>query len=279
VSRTHGVRATLSSLGPAEFARPGSRHFDPRSPGKSGPATSGTLQRAASAVAHPSDPQLFPVLVRELAGLLEVALVLVAVYADDTRSRLRTLAVSLDGQPRTNFGFRQEDLDSRAGFFARERLDALVSVPLNDSAGEPIGLLLAMDRGPLNRWPAGHAEALLGLFGMRACAEIERERTEATLRAVALAVSGAASGTVFDELVRLLATILHVDVAVVARHEPAHPEGLRVLAMYCDGQIHRDITYALAGSPCGTADKCRIEHLERLRVGKLRKLTFANVAR
>ena len=231
MSRTSGVEAPLSSLGPVEHARPGPRHPDPRTPGRTGAATSDALRRAASAVAHPSDAQLFPVLVRDLAGLLDAALVLVAVYADDARSRLRTLAVSLDGQPRTNFGFRQEDLDTRAGFFARERLDALVSVPLNDSAGEPIGLLLAMDRGPLNRWPAGDAEALLGLFGMRACAEIERERTEATLRAVALAVSGAGSGTVFDELVRLLATILHVDVAVVARLEPAHPEGLRVLAM------------------------------------------------
>ena len=252
MSRTPGVEAPLSSRGPVEPARPGPWHPDRRSPAKSAAATSDALRRAASAVAHPSDAQLFSVLVRELAALLDVALVVVAVYADDARSRLRTLAVSLDGQPRTNFGFRHEDLDTRAGFFARERLDALVSVPLNDSAGEPLGLLLAMDRGPLSRWPAGHAESLLGLFGMRACAEIERERTEATLRAVALAVSGAGSGTVFDELVRLLATILHVDVAVVARYEPAHPEGLRVLAMYCDGQIHRDITYAFAGTPCGT---------------------------
>ena len=70
--------------------------------------------------------------------------------------------------------------------------------------------------------------------------------------AVALAVSASRSGTVFDELVRLLATILQVEVAFVARHEPAEPEVLTMLAMYCGGQVQRDIRYPLAGSPCAT---------------------------
>src|SRR5688500_7503765 len=66
-----------------------------------------------------------------------------------------------------------------------------------------------------------------------------------TLLAVARAVSESCSGSVFDDLVRLLATILHVDVAVVARQEEAHPDGLRVLAMYCDGQVHQGMEYSL----------------------------------
>ncbi|HSW21005.1 MAG TPA: hypothetical protein VLJ86_27530, partial [Ramlibacter sp.] len=48
-------------------------------------------------------------------------------------------------------------------------------------------------------------------------AEIERARADETLRAVALAVSGAPGGNVFGELVGLLASILHVEVAFIAR--------------------------------------------------------------
>ncbi|KQT08109.1 ATP-binding protein [Ramlibacter sp. Leaf400] len=230
------------------------------------------LRRAAVAVAHPNHAELFAVLARELAALLEVALVLVAVYSEDSRSKMRTLAVSLDGRARPNFGFHLEDLGfspepgpsyqflptgarprlGRGSLFARARMDSLAAFPLTDSGGEPLGLLLAMNRRPMDHCLASHVETMLGLFGTRACAEIERQRTEETLRAVALAVSAAGSDTVFDELVRLLATILHVDVAVVARHEPSEPEGMRILALYCDGHVMRDMSYSLVGTPCAT---------------------------
>jgi PAS domain S-box-containing protein len=236
------------------------------------PQPADALRRAAAALAHPIHDELFAVLARELAALLDVALVVVAVFAEDSHDKLRTMAVSLDGRPRPNFGFSLEDLGcapepghahqlfpsgfhgrlGRGSLFARVRMDSLASFQLADSAGEPLGLLLAMDRRPLDHRPVEDLEATMSLFGTRACAEIERQRTEAALRAVALAVSAAGSGTVFDELVRLLATILHVDVAVVARHEPDQPDGLRVLALYCDGHVSRDFSYPLAGTPCGT---------------------------
>ena len=230
------------------------------------------LRRVALAVAHPGGPNLFADLARKLAASLQVGLVFIAVFADDSRTVMRTLAACLDGRLLRNFDYRLEGSPCAAvvgrscqfiesgllprlapeSMSARKRMDSFAAYPLNDSAGEPLGLVVAMDRRPIAAGDADHAEAMLKIIAGRVAAEIERERTDEALRAVALAVSGSRSGTVFDELVRLLATILHVEVAFIARYEPAQPDSLRMLAMYYDGQVVQDITYPLAGTPCET---------------------------
>ena len=230
------------------------------------------LRRVALAVAHPGGPQLFADLARELAASLDVAMVFIAVFADESRGVMRTLAACLDGRILRNFDYALEGspcaaVVGRSSQFVRSGLlpqlrpgslsagkgmDSFAAFPLNDSTGQPLGLLVAMDRQPIAGGDADHAEAMLKIIAGRVAAEIERERTDAVLRAVALAVSGARSATVFDELVRLLATILHVEVAFIARYETAQPQALRMVAMYYDGQVLQDITYALAGTPCET---------------------------
>jgi PAS domain S-box-containing protein len=230
------------------------------------------LRRVALAVAHPGGPDLFAHLARELAASLDAAIVFIAVFADESRSVMRTLATCLDGGMLSNFDYPLEGSPYAAvvgrssqfirsgllpqlaagSVFARECMDSFAAFPLNDSAGVPLGLLVAMDRGPIAGGDADHAEAMLKIIAGRAAAEIERGRTDEALRAVALAVSGSRSGTVFDELVRLLATILRVEVAFIARYEAVQPDSLRVLAMYYDGQILQDISYAIAGTPCET---------------------------
>ncbi|NPC56326.1 PAS domain-containing hybrid sensor histidine kinase/response regulator [Caenimonas soli] len=230
------------------------------------------LRRVALAVARPAGPDLFADLVRELAASLQAAMVFVAVYADDSRSMMRTLAVCLHGQMLPNFscplqgspfaavaGRSCQFIESglltqlaRDSLFASEGMDSSAAFALNDSAGESLGLLVAMDPEPIAEGDAGHAEAMLEIVAGRASAEIERGRTDEALRAVALAVSASRSGTVFEELVRLLATILHVEVAFIARYGAAQPDSLRVLAMYNDGEIVQDVTYKLAGTPCQT---------------------------
>jgi PAS domain S-box-containing protein len=230
------------------------------------------LRRVALAVAHPGGPNLFADLARELAASLQVGFVFVAVFANDSRSVMRTLAACLDGRVLRNFEYPLEGSPCAAvvgrscqfiasgllprlaanSMSAREHMDSFAAYPLNDSAGEPLGLVVAMDRQPIAGGDADHAEAMLKIIAGRAAAEFERERTDEALRAVALAVSASRSGTVFDELVRLLATILHVEVAFIARYEPAQPDVLRMLAMYNDGQILQDISYRLAGTPCET---------------------------
>ena len=59
--------------------------------------------RAAQAVSHPGGPGLFSDLVRELAGVMRSATAFVAVFADESHSELRTLAIQLDDEPRENF--------------------------------------------------------------------------------------------------------------------------------------------------------------------------------
>ena len=230
------------------------------------------LRRVALAVARPGGPNLFADLVRELADSIQAAMVFVAVYADDSRSTMRTLAVSLHGQMLPNFTCALEGLPFAAALgrscqyaesglltqlpadsvFARERMDSCAAFALNDSAGESLGLLVTMDREPIAAGDCGHAEAMLEIVAGRVSAEIERGRTDEALRAVALAVSASRTGTVFEELVRLLATILHVEVAVISRCGSAKPGSMRMLAMYCDGEVLQDISYALAGTPCET---------------------------
>jgi PAS domain S-box-containing protein len=230
------------------------------------------LRRIALAVAHPGGPSLFADLAGELAASLQVGFVFMAVFADDSRTRMRTLAACLDGRVLRNFDYELEGSPCSqvvgrscqfiaAGLLpqlksgslsAGKGMDSFAAFPLNDSAGDPLGLVVAMDRQPIAGGDADHAEAMLKIIAGRVASEIERERTDEALRAVALAVSASRSGTVFDELVRLLATILHVEVAFIARYEPAQPDSLRMLAMYCDGRILQDISYPLKGTPCET---------------------------
>ena len=244
----------------------------PSLPGDMTPAESRALARVAMAGARTRGTELFTDLARELASGLDVALVLLAVFAEDARNTLHTLAVCLDGRTDVAVDYPALGLhciDARTCAFQRmpsgllaqlpagsaldaECMDSLAAFPLADGAGEPLGLVIAMDRRPLPEGKAGLTEAMLRIVASSAAAEIERTRTDDTLRAVALAVSASRGGTVFDELVRLLATILHVEVAFIARHEPGPPEGMRLLAICCDGKVQRDTRYPLAGTPCAT---------------------------
>ena len=167
------------------------------------------MYRAAQAVAGAGGAGTMPALVHELAQILHAATVFVAVFTDDSRSTLRTLAAVLDGKLLHNFDyplqgspcaqvvgrdFRFVARGVAAEFtpgtmFAAKGMDSYAAFPLNDSDGTPLGLLVAMDRKPIA--DATLAEALLKIFAGRIVAEIERSRADEALRAAALAVSGA----------------------------------------------------------------------------------------
>lgn len=228
------------------------------------------LRRVVLAAAHPGGADLVSDLVREVADSLPAAMVLVAVHTDASQGALRTLAVRLDGCVAGNFEFPSGLLPVAAApaprfiaggllprlppgsVFASNGLDALAAVPLLDSDGEPFGLLAALDRRPLAGGDESHVHALLSVAAATLAADIERRRTDEALRAVALAVSASPSGMVFDELVRLLATLLQVEVAFIARRDPAQPGMLRMLALYFDGEVSQGISYPVAGTPCET---------------------------
>ncbi|MDO9596558.1 MAG: PAS domain S-box protein [Azoarcus sp.] len=172
-----------------------------------------SLRRVALAVAHPGGPGLYDELVRELAASLEVAVVFVAVFADDACSVMRTLAGVIDGRPIATFqyplagspcervvghafryvatGLSAELSEVDDEMFIEAGIDSYAAFPLNDSAGKPLGLLAAMDRRTIAGGDAGHAEAMLKIFAVRAAAELERlaasealQRSEASYRAI-----------------------------------------------------------------------------------------------
>jgi len=224
--------------------------------------------RAAQVVTQPGGPAQFDTLVQALAGILQAAAVFVAVFSDESRQQMRTLAAVLDGKPLRNFDyplegspcaqvvgdtFRYVARGVAAEFppgtlFGAKGMDAYAAFPLNDGSGNPLGLLVAMDRRPIA--DESLAEALLKIFAGRIVAEIERGRADAALRSAALAVSSAHGETVFAELARYLATILHVEVAFIARHEPGADPDMRTMAVYCDGAWLPESRYPLQSSPC-----------------------------
>ena len=100
-------------------------------------------------------------------------------------------------------------------------MDCYAAYPLSAAAGEPLGLLVAMNRTALA--DPVLAESMLKIFAVRIAAEIERGRAEEALRRAALAVSGAEGEEVYRELVRALATILGVEIAFIALPKPDDP--------------------------------------------------------
>ena len=165
-----------------------------------------SLRRVALAVARPMDGAAFEDIVGELAGALDVSVVFVAIFADEAHGALRTLAVRLDGKSLRNFDYpltgspcakvvghefrfvaRGVAHEFQPGtLFAAKGMDSYAAYPLNDSAGAPLGLLVAMDRKPIAEGDATHAEAMLKVVAGRLAADIERGRTDEALRAAEL---------------------------------------------------------------------------------------------
>ncbi len=78
----------------------------------------------------------------------------------------------------------------------------------------------------------------------------ERKRIEDALQAASLAVSGAHGHSIFQELVRYLATIIGADWVFIALRDAETARRMRVLALWSDGRISRNFDYDLAGTPC-----------------------------
>jgi PAS domain S-box-containing protein len=163
------------------------------------------LTRAALAVSDAEGSGVYARLAGDLAAILDLDIGFIAVYADDSRAEMRMLAFHLDGELRKPFSYRLEGTPcasvvgqqfrclpkgARREFpsddlFARLGLESYAAYPLNDGAGQPLGLIGAMDRGELRHVEL--CEAILKIFALRAATEIERERfetSEAQYRAI-----------------------------------------------------------------------------------------------
>jgi PAS domain S-box-containing protein len=173
-----------------------------RAPDSTSSAQVQALRRAALAVSHPGGPQIFEALVLELAASLQVAIVFVAVFAPEDPSIMRTLAVCLDGKPLRNFDYQLKGTPCEAvvgrackyiasgassqllpdSLFARQQMDSFAAFPLNDSTGQPLGLLAAMHRTPIADGDADHAEAMLKIIAGRVSAAVTQKKALDELR-------------------------------------------------------------------------------------------------
>ena len=154
------------------------------------------LSRAALAISSAEGAGVFERLSSELADILRVDVGFIAVFADEARAEMRMLAFCLDGQMRAPFnyrlpgtpcaevvgnqfhclpeGARREFPDS--DLFRKLEIDSYAAHPLNNAAGQPLGLIGAMHRGRLDH--VALCESILKIFGMRAVAEIERSEEQ-----------------------------------------------------------------------------------------------------
>ena len=165
------------------------------------------LSRAALAISAAEGGGVYDRLAGELAQILGVDVGFIAVFADPAQTRMRMLAFSLDGRIRAPFvyplantpcarvvghefhslaagareEFPQNDLLGRLG------LESYAAYPLNDAAGQPLGLIGAMHRKPLEN--VALCEAILKIFAMRAAAQLEHSAGEARYRAIFNAVA------------------------------------------------------------------------------------------
>ncbi len=239
------------------------------------------LRRAALAVSSAGGANVFEELVRSLATILEVQAVLIAVFVDHDRSRMRTLATCLDGgilKPfeyelagtpckgvvGREFRFTPSGVHSEFApgtLFSELGFDSYAAYALNDAGGTQLGLIAAMDRRPLRKPEL--TEAMLKIFAVRAAAEVERARTEEERKRADAAVRAseeqyrAIFNASVDALVLWNSEIQRVDVnlayerlfgftraEVLAGAYPAHqpPE-------YSERR-HALIRRTLAGEPC-----------------------------
>jgi len=126
--------------------------------------------------------------------------------------------------------------------------EAALVLPLLDSAGRVLGLLIALAKQPY-KVDLGQMTQGLSPFLPRAGAELEGLLALETLRALVDATTPRRGRDVFVTLVEAAMRVLHVDLAYVGQHL-ADKHRVTVLAMK-DGALHVEPTeYDLTGTPC-----------------------------
>jgi PAS domain S-box-containing protein len=139
--------------------------------------------------------ELYSLMVRRLAEVLDVDIAMVARLKSDESGILETLAIVEDSRTVGNFSFRMAgtgwaDLAitqpfiiptearrrcGRDSYVVKHDVAAIAAVPLLDHSGGPVGELIAMSRRPFGN-PA-RVEAILPIFAIVASAEIEQQRS------------------------------------------------------------------------------------------------------
>jgi len=158
------------------------------------------LRLIVEGTASKTGDEFFRTCVRYLAEVLQVRYALISTFADEAKTRIRTLAIwtnegiienierPIEGTPfkfvvLDHFCFYPEkirtffpDCSTLTGFQA----ESFLGVPLVNSAGNLLGHLVVMDVEPMV-YDAGR-EMILRIFAARAGAELERKQSETILQ-------------------------------------------------------------------------------------------------
>jgi len=230
--------------------------------------TEDALRNAALGVSTTRTQGVFARLVEHLSDTLNVSHAVIGLLNPDHDQRLDVVAAWESGKPidsgvyeltacdwRTVLGkpFRimPHGLDRAAPLdplIRRLNISSYAACPLLDARGQPMGLIAIGNDQPLT----GRAivESVLKIYAGRAAAELERKRSEESLRIAALAVSTADGEHFFEELVQSLTTILGVRVALFGQLNKQSPEQIETLALCLDGEVGDRPVYDMEGTPC-----------------------------
>lgn len=142
----------------------------------------------------------FRALAKDLAKALDVQYAFLAEFPDNHRNAAQTVAVWAQGQFTDNFSWDMVNspglqiLQNRTPSWGQDaqqhypldplvgkwNVNSFIGIPLFNSIGQIIGLIVAMDQGPLRNLQL--AQSILGVFAVRAASELERKRAEEALR-------------------------------------------------------------------------------------------------
>ena len=159
------------------------------------------LRAAALAVSGAGGEAVFGDLVQFLCRILGADAAMISIFSGPERTRMRTLATTLDGRLLKSFEyvlhgtpcagivgheFRYVDSGGLAQFrgetmFRAKGMDAYAAYSLNAPDGHQLGLIAVMSRKPLPE--RALVESVLKIFAVRAVAEIERTSGERALAA------------------------------------------------------------------------------------------------
>ena len=165
--------------------------------------TEEAIKRIAAGVSSETAASFFRGLVKELAGLFGAGYAFVGVLEETQRKAVDTLAVWARGEFLDNISYPLEHSPCAEVFergvcvyphgvrrqFPEDRLlrdweaECLIATPLFDANAQPLGLIVVLDRKPMQ--DIAMAVEILDIFAARAAAEIRRLRVEGHMRRMA----------------------------------------------------------------------------------------------
>ena len=189
------------------------------------------IRHIAAGVSAETSEGFFQQLVQNLAKLFDADYAFIGAVDDKNAQRVNTISVCADGQIAPNMSYplagtpcanvmnqgtcayprEVQHLFPEDRMLAEMKVEGYIGTPLNDIRGKPIGLIVVLDRKPLEH--IEQVREILEIFASRAAAELQRLHAEEHIRHMAYTdyLTGLASRAYLHE--RLTDALLHCRVS------------------------------------------------------------------